>query len=208
METKDYTQEIIDIIRSNTSPAVMSSRLEDYHANDLAEVLKKLTVQERCKLYRILDKDMLSDILEYTEADEAAEYLKEMEPRKAAAILSIEKDSDPAISVVKALKVRDGSPLDVPIMQFSWDKEKAMHVYLGEKPKEEKDKRKEDELVAVAKEVFSRRRFVTYVELAEEIQSILEVKERTAKSYIRFMREKEIILKSSDNQSYYVIGNF
>ena len=47
METKDYTQEIIDIIRSNTSPAVMSSRLEDYHANDLAEVLKKLTVQER-----------------------------------------------------------------------------------------------------------------------------------------------------------------
>ena len=64
------------------------------------------------------------------------------------------------------------------------------------------------ELVAVAKEVFSRRRFVTYVELAEEIQSILEVKERTAKSYIRFMREKEIILKSSDNQSYYVIGNF
>ena len=112
------------------------------------------------------------------------------------------------VSVMKALKVRDGSPLDVPIMQFSWDKEKAMHVYLGEKPKEEKDKRKEDELVAVAKEVFSRRRFVTYVELAEEIQSILEVKERTAKSYIRFMREKEIILKSSDNQSYYVIGNF
>ena len=83
-----------------------------------------------------------------------------------------------------------------------------LHVYLGEKPKEEKDKRKEDELVAVAKEVFSRRRFVTYVELAEEIQSILEVKERTAKSYIKFMREKEIILKSSDNQSYYVIGNF
>ena len=80
METKDYTQEIIDIIRSNTSPAVMSSRLEDYHANDLAEVLKKLTVQERCKLYRILDKDMLSDILEYTEADEAAARLRRSFP--------------------------------------------------------------------------------------------------------------------------------
>ena len=36
--------------------------------------------------------------------------------RKAAAILSIEKDTDPSVSVVKALKVRDGSPLDVPIM--------------------------------------------------------------------------------------------
>lgn len=126
--------------------------------------------------------------------------------RKAAAILSIEKDSNPAVSVVKALKVRDGSPLDVPLMQFAWDKGKAMHAYLGEKPKEEKDKRKEDELVAVAKEIFSRNRFVTYVELVEEIQAILEVKERTAKNYIKFMREKEIIVKLSDNGNSYVIG--
>ena len=126
--------------------------------------------------------------------------------RKAAAILSIEKDNDPAVSVVKALKVRDGSPLDVPLMQFAWDKGKAMHAYLGEKPKEEKEKRKEDELVAVAREIFSHRRFVTYVELAESIQSILEVKERTAKSYIKFMREREIIVKSPDSQSHYVLG--
>jgi hypothetical protein len=63
--------------------------------------------------------------------------------RKAAAILSIEKDDDPQISVVKALKVRDGSPLDVPLIQFSWDKEKGMHVFVGEKTKEEKEKRKE-----------------------------------------------------------------
>lgn len=126
--------------------------------------------------------------------------------RKAAAILSIEKDNDPAVSVVKALKVRDGSPLDVPLMQFAWDKGKAMHAYLGEKPKEEKEKRKEDELVAVAREIFSHRRFVTYVELAESIQSILEVKERTAKSYIKFMREREIIVKSPDSQSRYMLG--
>ena len=126
--------------------------------------------------------------------------------RKAAAILSIEKDNDPAVSVVKALKVRDGSPLDVPLMQFAWDKGKAMHAYLGEKPKEEKEKRKEDELVAVAREIFSHRRFVTYVELTESIQSILEVKERTAKSYIKFMREREIIVKSPDSQSHYVLG--
>lgn len=127
--------------------------------------------------------------------------------RKAAAILSIEKDSDPAISVVKALKVRDGSPLDVPIMQFSWDKEAGMHVYMGEKPKEEKEKRKEDELIAVARDIFVRQRFITYIDLSEQIQAILDVKERTAKSYIKFMREKEIVLKDPSNQSYYIIGN-
>lgn len=58
--------------------------------------------------------------------------------RKAASILSIEKDENPSISVVKALKVRDGSPLDVPLMQFAWDKNKGMHLYIGEKPREEK----------------------------------------------------------------------
>lgn len=126
--------------------------------------------------------------------------------RKAAAILSIEKDNKPAVSVVKALKVRDGSPLDVPLMQFAWDKEKAMHAYLGEKPKEEKDRRKEEELVAVARELFSRKRFIGYMELSEELQAAFEVKERTAKSYIRFMREKEIIVKSPDSPNSYMLG--
>lgn len=126
--------------------------------------------------------------------------------RKAAAILSIEKDTKPAVSVVKALKVRDGSPLDVPLMQFAWDKEKAMHAYLGEKPKEEKDRRKEEELVAVARELFSRKRFIGYMELSEELQAAFEVKERTAKSYIRFMREKEIIVKSPDSPNSFMLG--
>jgi len=126
--------------------------------------------------------------------------------RKAAAILSVEKDDDPAVSVVKALKVRDGSPLDVPLMQFAWDKDAGMHVYLGEKPKEAKEKRKEDELVTIARDIFTRKHFLTYMELCEQIQTALEVKERTAKNYIRFMREREIILKDPSNPNYFIIG--
>ncbi|GHV05980.1 topoisomerase [Bacteroidia bacterium] len=126
--------------------------------------------------------------------------------RKAAAILSIEKDENPQISVVKALKVRDGSPLDVPLVQFAWDKETEMHTYFGEKPKEEKEKRKETELAGVAKTIFANQRFCTYVDLCEQIQRLLDVKERTAKSYIKFMREKEIILRDASNQSYFIIG--
>ncbi len=126
--------------------------------------------------------------------------------RKAAAILSVEKDNDPTISVVKALKVRDGSPLDVPLMQFAWEKDTGMHVYLGEKPKEAKEKRKEDELVTIARDIFNHKHFLTYMELCEQIQAALDVKERTAKNYIRFMREKEIILKDPSNPNYFIIG--
>ncbi len=128
--------------------------------------------------------------------------------RKAAAILSIELDNEPTTSVVKALKVRDGSPLDVPLMLFSWNKEAGMHLYCGEKPREEKEKRKEKELVSVAREVFDQQTFITYIDLCEQIQQIMDVKERTAKSYIRFMREKEIIIKDPSNQSYFIKGHF
>ena len=51
---QDYSKEILKIIRSNTSPAVMAARLQDYHENDLAEVMPELTVQERYKMYCIL----------------------------------------------------------------------------------------------------------------------------------------------------------
>jgi len=126
--------------------------------------------------------------------------------RKAAAILSIEKDEDPALSVVKALKVRDGSPLDVPLMLFAWDKAAGMHLYKGEKPREEKEKRKEKELVCVARDIFGRQTHITYIDLCEQLQQVLDVKERTAKSYIRFMRERDIIIKDPSNQSYFMIG--
>ncbi|CDN30509.1 Toprim domain protein [Mucinivorans hirudinis] len=127
--------------------------------------------------------------------------------RKAATILSIEKDDDPTVSVVKALKVRDGSPLDVPLMQFAWDKALGMHCYRGEKPREEKEKRKETELVRVAHDIFSRQKHITYIDLCDQIQALLDVKERTAKSYVRFMREKDIIIKDPSNQSYFIIGH-
>ena len=56
----DYKNEILSIIRSNASPKIMCKNLDDYHENDIAEVLPDLSVTERKKLYRILDMDMLS----------------------------------------------------------------------------------------------------------------------------------------------------
>ena len=74
--------------KSNVSPAVLSKRLQDFHENDLAEVLPELSSAERSKLYRIFDLDTLSDILEYTDEGTAITYLEEMNLKKAAAILS------------------------------------------------------------------------------------------------------------------------
>ena len=115
--------------------------------------------------------------------------------RKAAGILSIEKDDNPEYSVVKALKVRDGSPLDVPMMLFGWDKAEDMHVYRGEKSKEDKEKRKTDELIAVVKETFRNSFKLTYQELCEVLMRKMEIKDRTAKKYIAYMKEQRILIQ-------------
>ena len=82
-----------------------------------------------------------------------------------------------------------------------------MHTYIGDKPKEEKDKRKETELMGVARAIFSKQRSLTYSDLCEQIQTNLDVKERAAKNYIKFMREKEIILRDTSNANHFIIGN-
>ena len=117
--------------------------------------------------------------------------------RKAAGILSIEKDDNPEYSVVKALKVRDGSPLDVPMMLFGWDKAEDMHVYRGEKSKEDKEKRKTDELIAVVKETFRNSFKITYQELCEVLMRKMEIKDRTAKKYIAYMKEQHILIQDT-----------
>ena len=124
--------------------------------------------------------------------------------RKAAGILSIETDDNPEYSVVKAIKVRDGSPLDVPMMLFGWDKEADMHVYRGEKSKEDKEKRKTDELIAVVKEAFRNKIKLSYQELCEVLMREMEIKDRTAKRYIAYMREQGIL--SQDTAGNYQKG--
>lgn len=54
--------------------------------------------------------------------------------RKAATILSIEKDEEPTQSVVKALKVRDGSPLDVPLMLLRGTRKPGCTCTRGKSP--------------------------------------------------------------------------
>ena len=124
--------------------------------------------------------------------------------RKAAGILSIENDDNPELSVVKALKVRDGSPLDVPMMLFGWDKELDMFTYRGEKSKAEKEKRKTVDLISVAKEILKEQKSIAYSDLVVSVMEEMDVKDRTAKKYIAYMREQNIL--SQDSMGNYIKG--
>ena len=125
--------------------------------------------------------------------------------RKAAGILLIEKDENTDSSLIKALKVRDGSPLDVPIMEFGWSKEEGRHVFIGEKGPKESAKHKSVDLAALAIELYGEKRSMASKDLAQLISKHMEIQERRARDYIKHMREYGIIEKSSQFPGFYTL---
>ncbi len=102
VEKPDYVEEIIAVVRSNRSPRILQEKLEDYHNNDIAQAIPRLTAQEQTKLFNLLDLETLSGIFEYMEEDDAIRCLKEMDLQKEIAIVS-EMDSDRVASILSLI---------------------------------------------------------------------------------------------------------
>ena len=79
------------------------------------------------------------------------------------------------------------------MMHFGWGKKKDISGYMSVKSKEDKEKQKSTDLKNIATSIFEKADSLAYGELADAIVDMMEVKPRTAKEYIRYMREKAII---------------
>lgn len=99
---KNNTEEIVALIRSNLSTYEKRNQLNDYHENDIADVLDLLTAEERKKLYTILGLDRTSEIFAYLEED-VGRYLEELDNERAADIIE-SMDSDDAIDALEELE--------------------------------------------------------------------------------------------------------
>ncbi len=97
---KQNEEAILQIIRSKNSPKAIQNKLEDYHENDIASVLPALTVKEREGLFRLLGSDFLADVVEHLEEEDSILCLQEMDPKKAADVLS-KMEPDDAVDLLK-----------------------------------------------------------------------------------------------------------
>ncbi len=119
--------------------------------------------------------------------------------RKAAGILSVEKDDNPAFSVIKAVKVRDGSALDMPMTLITWNKDERMFVSAGRKSAEYVKNEKTEKLRKAAAVIFKNNDAYTFGVLAGLIAKEVNCEEKTAKSYINFMIKEGILDKTKYN---------
>lgn len=98
----DYADEIVRIIKGNYTPKAALALLEDYHENDIAQAMGELSLPERKKLYRICTEDMLAEVFEYLDEEEARGYINEMDLKKASAVIS-ELEADTASEILHGL---------------------------------------------------------------------------------------------------------
>ena len=123
--------------------------------------------------------------------------------RKAAGILSIEKDDDKVNSVIKALKVRDGSPLDVQQLVIGWDDELKFHVLMEQPSAEMIQKHKYEELLNKAATIFEGNESKSYSEIVSALEEVFNVNQSQAKNYLRDLKKFEILEQSDGRGSPY-----
>ncbi|MBE6534130.1 MAG: magnesium transporter [Ruminococcaceae bacterium] len=97
---RDYGSAILSIIRGDNDDSLLRELLQDYHDNDIASILDELTPEERERLFGVLGIDAMSDILPF--ADDAAEYIAEMDADEAADVIE-QMEIDDAVETLEAL---------------------------------------------------------------------------------------------------------
>lgn len=105
LKDKDYAKELVRIIRKylqvNNKKELVET-LSDYHENDIAEALTRLTADERKRLYPILGVEKIAEIFAYLDEDEQ-KFIKELSIDNIARVVS-EMDSDDAVDILKNMK--------------------------------------------------------------------------------------------------------
>lgn len=100
LQERDYSAQILGIIRSELSDDEIKTQLEEYHENDIASIFEELTADERDRLLQILGSEIMSDVVSFL--DDAGEYLSEIDADEAADIIE-QMDADDALEVLDDL---------------------------------------------------------------------------------------------------------
>lgn len=95
------TEELLDLLKSDLTAETLREKLDDYHENDVAQVIPLLSADERKQLYLKLDDDYLSEVFSYL--DDPEPYIEEMTADKAADIIE-SMAADDAVDVLDELE--------------------------------------------------------------------------------------------------------
>ena len=98
---KDYSKDIVRVLRSSKSDEVIRKKLSKYHENDIADAIKLLDKDTRIRLYKILGVDWTAEIFSYLEdtPEYIEEFITELSVDAVADVLE-KMDADDAVDIL------------------------------------------------------------------------------------------------------------
>lgn len=130
-------------------------------------------------------------------SDKERGHMGSQAQRKAGSVLLV-KESE-GISYIEPKLLRYAGSNDIPLLQFSYDKQKGYHVFHGIKEKPQRDELRLGQSQRILSEVFKETgTALGYADLVNQVMRAGKVKERTAKDIIKTMNAYEMILQGSD----------
>ena len=109
-ELKNYEQ-ILDLVKNESSVFNLSQSLKQYHPYDIAKAFLDFSKTERDKIYQALSHEDLADIFEYLDEVDAANFLKELDIEHGTSVLS-EMEVDDAVDIINELEEDASSYLE------------------------------------------------------------------------------------------------
>ena len=95
---------LLRLLSQGGSDQAIRDFLDDFHDNDIAEALTQVDEEARKRVYRILGYEGTAEVLPYM--DNASDYLEELSPQQAAAVLG-SMDADDAVDVLEDIDSED-----------------------------------------------------------------------------------------------------
>ena len=98
---KDYSKDIVRVLRSSKSDELIRRKLSKYHEDDIADAIKLLDKDTRIRLYKILGVDWTAEIFSYLEdtPEYIEEVMTELSVDEAADVLE-KIDADDAVDIL------------------------------------------------------------------------------------------------------------
>lgn len=98
---KDYSKDIVRVLRISKSDELIRRKLSKYHENDIADAIKLLDKDTRIRLYKILGVDWTAEIFSYLEdtPEYIEEFMTELSVDEAADVLE-KMDADDAVDIL------------------------------------------------------------------------------------------------------------
>lgn len=99
-QRQDYSDALVELVRTCPSLTELREALESYHDSDIADALERLEPNARKRLYRVLGTDRMSDVFAYLE--DVGQYIEELDAERAADVIE-GMDADDAVDVLEEL---------------------------------------------------------------------------------------------------------